>query len=330
MDGIPEGFDFGSFFRNDANNHEFRTPSPPDSQGFEQNFSFDNISGSSTAEVERLDHTNQLQLAQSHRQPHHRIFHNDDLQHSDLRTLASFIRAPSPLPPHNSFPLECPDYPTNDVNFDEWTDHAAYCGSEAEPELANIPSNEENASLSKYYFTTQSAELLHQVVDHQVIEDSPHIPDAALLHHPRPQTQASHLLQRQHTEQAIDYDGFALQEPNLAATKDQQQPKEQPRGIVTDENPPKSSNPPSLIVKLKVRFHRYTMTPARPQNPATHKVAKILAKPPATQISQTEDLEEENEVEDEERENYGKEEEEYIDSEGEKPARKKVKTSRRN
>ncbi|KAJ8057962.1 hypothetical protein OCU04_013136 [Sclerotinia nivalis] len=55
------------------------------------------------------------------------------------------------------FPLEYPAYPTNDVNFDEWTDYAAYCGLGPEPQLLNLLSNEDHASLDIKYFTPQPA-----------------------------------------------------------------------------------------------------------------------------------------------------------------------------
>ncbi|TEY67430.1 hypothetical protein BOTCAL_0126g00210 [Botryotinia calthae] len=56
------------------------------------------------------------------------------------------------------FPLEYPPYPTNDVNFDEWTDYTTYYGTATEPELLSLLSNEENASLHKKYFTPRSVD----------------------------------------------------------------------------------------------------------------------------------------------------------------------------
>ncbi|TGO25260.1 hypothetical protein BPAE_0084g00270 [Botrytis paeoniae] len=46
----------------------------------------------------------------------------------------------------------------NDDNFDEWSDYAIYCGTAPEPELLNLLSNEENASLYKNYFTPRSVD----------------------------------------------------------------------------------------------------------------------------------------------------------------------------
>ncbi|CAD6441343.1 8bc55c37-794e-4c4e-b389-20fc07561813-CDS [Sclerotinia trifoliorum] len=55
------------------------------------------------------------------------------------------------------FPLEYPAYPTDDVDFDEWTDFAAYCGVDPEPPILDLLSNEDNASLDGKYFTPQPA-----------------------------------------------------------------------------------------------------------------------------------------------------------------------------
>ncbi|KAF7866748.1 hypothetical protein EAF04_005590 [Stromatinia cepivora] len=69
------------------------------------------------------------------------------------------ITSPPSVQSHwrSCFPLECPTHPTNDVDFVEWTDFAAYCGSGPEPELLNLLSNENNASLHGKYFTPQPA-----------------------------------------------------------------------------------------------------------------------------------------------------------------------------
>ncbi|KAF7919019.1 uncharacterized protein EAE97_011735 [Botrytis byssoidea] len=94
----------------------------------------------------------QRQLVQSCAKPP-----RSNLEHLDLQTRISSTHNPSQSPQELSFfPLEYPPYPTSDVNFDEWTNYAAYCGTSPEPELLNLLSNEENASLHKKYFTPRS------------------------------------------------------------------------------------------------------------------------------------------------------------------------------
>ncbi|TGO60075.1 hypothetical protein BOTNAR_0151g00160 [Botryotinia narcissicola] len=83
-----------------------------------------------------------------------------NLEHLDLHTRISSTHNPSQSPQELSFfPLEYPPYPTNDINIDEWTDYAAYCGTSPEPEVLNLLSNEENASLHKNYFTPRSVDV---------------------------------------------------------------------------------------------------------------------------------------------------------------------------
>ncbi|KAF7894833.1 hypothetical protein EAF00_006647 [Botryotinia globosa] len=109
---------------------------------------------SSLPELEFPIRTIQRQLVQScPKSP------RSNLEHQDSHTHLSSTHNPSQSPQELSFfPLEYPPYPTNDVNFDKWTDHAAYCGTSPEPELLNLLSNEENASLHKKYFTPRSVD----------------------------------------------------------------------------------------------------------------------------------------------------------------------------
>ncbi|TGO34189.1 hypothetical protein BHYA_0208g00080 [Botrytis hyacinthi] len=82
-----------------------------------------------------------------------------NIKYLDLHTHVNYTHNPSQSPQELSFfPLEYPPYPTNDVNFDEWTDYATYCGASPEPELLNLLSNEENTSLHKKYFTPRSVD----------------------------------------------------------------------------------------------------------------------------------------------------------------------------
>ncbi|THV49067.1 hypothetical protein BGAL_0213g00130 [Botrytis galanthina] len=110
--------------------------------------------GSSFLELEIPIRTIQRQLVQSGlKSP------RSNTEHLDLHTHVSSTHnaITSPQEPR-FFPLEYPPYPTNDINFDEWTDYAAYCGASPEPELLNLLSNEENASLHKKYFTPQAVD----------------------------------------------------------------------------------------------------------------------------------------------------------------------------
>ncbi|TGO57853.1 hypothetical protein BCON_0061g00180 [Botryotinia convoluta] len=110
--------------------------------------------GCSLLEVEIPVCTIQRQLVQSRPK-----FPRSNTEHLDLHTHVSFTHNSSLSPQEpSSFPLEYPPYPTNDVNFDEWTDYAAYCGTAPEPELLNLLSNEDNASLHKKYFTPRSVD----------------------------------------------------------------------------------------------------------------------------------------------------------------------------
>ncbi|KAF5869472.1 uncharacterized protein Bfra_011281 [Botrytis fragariae] len=109
---------------------------------------------SSLSELEIPIRKIQRQLVQS-RPKSQRI----NTEHPDLHTHVSFTHNSSLSPQEpSSFPLEYPPYPTNDVNFDEWTDYAAYCGTAPEPELLNLLSNEDNASFHKKYFTPRSVD----------------------------------------------------------------------------------------------------------------------------------------------------------------------------
>ncbi|KAF7900753.1 hypothetical protein EAE99_012248 [Botrytis elliptica] len=113
--------------------------------------------GPSLPELEIPIRTTQRQLVQSRPKSPRK-----NKEHPDLHTHISSTYNPSRSPQEPSFfPLEYPPYPTNDVNFDEWTDYAAYCGTAPEPELLNLLSNEENASLHKKYFTPRSADDLN-------------------------------------------------------------------------------------------------------------------------------------------------------------------------
>ncbi|ATZ48827.1 hypothetical protein BCIN_04g00500 [Botrytis cinerea B05.10] len=108
--------------------------------------------GSSLPGVESPVRTIQQQFAQSRPKPP-----RSSKEHLESHTHVSFTRNQSLLIQEPSFfPLEYPPYPTNDVNFDEWTDYATYCGAGPEPELLNLLSNKNNASLSKKYFTPRS------------------------------------------------------------------------------------------------------------------------------------------------------------------------------
>ncbi|KAF7904909.1 uncharacterized protein EAF01_005431 [Botrytis porri] len=110
--------------------------------------------GSSLPEVETPVRINQRQLVQS--RPN---FPRSNTEHSHLHTHVSLTHNSNLSPQDPSFsPLECPPYPTNDVNFDEWTNFAAYCGTAPEPELLNLLSNEKNASLHEKYFIPRSVD----------------------------------------------------------------------------------------------------------------------------------------------------------------------------
>ncbi|KAF7946764.1 hypothetical protein EAE96_009747 [Botrytis aclada] len=110
--------------------------------------------GPSLPQVELSIRTIRRQLTQSRPKSPRR-----NTEHSDSHTPVTLTRNPSLSPQEpSSFPLEYPAYPTNDVNFDEWTDYTAYCGTAPEPELLNLLSNEDNASLDKNYFTPRSVD----------------------------------------------------------------------------------------------------------------------------------------------------------------------------
>lgn len=115
-----------------------------------------------TAGSETIDRTNQHQQA-----PLYDEALQDNIEQLNLHPDVHIMRALSPRP-HNSFPLENPPYSTNDVNLDEWTNYATYCGSEPQPELLNLLSNEENASLGRKYFTPQSAKPITNVSSHSL------------------------------------------------------------------------------------------------------------------------------------------------------------------
>ncbi|ESZ97415.1 hypothetical protein SBOR_2193 [Sclerotinia borealis F-4128] len=280
-------------------------------------------------EVEKPDPALTFQLSRLH---HRSLYYNPNYPHphADPR----FARISSP-PLHDCFPLENPAYPANDVDFDEWTDYAAYCGLEDAPALANILSNEKNASLHRKFFTPRSVEQLveslPEAVDHEANAEFTHMPDATSPHGSRPQLQVPHSRPSQPSGYIIDYDGFHLQESNptvptttttTTTNQHQQQRGEQPQAIISRTSP-RPSTLSSLIVELEERRHTFTITPARPQNPASlivklqlpsDKVAKILAEPTTVESSEEEDDLEKDE--------------DYVDSESEKAARKKAKTSR--
>lgn len=121
-----------------------------------------------------------------------------------------------------------------------------------------------------------------------------------------------------------------------AATKYKEQHAGQSTEITSSENPPISSTPPSRIVKLKVRIHSFITTPAKPLSAASlivklklprYQLAQILAQ--SQQYGSTQAEHTADESEDDGEDKYSKDDDEYIDSENDKSARKKRKTPRR-
>ncbi|QSZ32561.1 hypothetical protein DSL72_002139 [Monilinia vaccinii-corymbosi] len=321
------------------------------------------------SKISKPSHKVQLQLAGPYRSLQQ---HFSSLAHQNL------ARPLSPLPQNHHFPLENLLHPTSDVDFDGWTDYAAYCNAEAGMELANIPSNEKNASFHTAYHTPQSSGPLIQAgllpvfiilscyltrVDRQVTEDSLHTSNAQFLHGSQLETQDSNAISAVPTkhltdDQVLEKAPFptitpVLLEPHSPQTfpqvTNQYQLPTHPRLDVYEINAGQSSLQPtpdatryqqqraenSREVVLKVTIHRFTITPAEPLRPAslmvklklpTRNLAEILAHSYATGSPQTEDTE--GDGEDDGEENYSKDDDEYIDSENEKTARKNKKNEK--